>query len=146
MLIGQYVQKINFKGRTAIPSKLKKEIGDKVILSRWYEGSLSIFAPDQWMKIIEQATLGLSVSGESRGTERFLLTGAYEIEFDEQGRFVIPPILREYAKISVSEVIFLGVGNRVEIWDKNLWKEHEKNITQNAEKLLERAQGAWNEH
>lgn len=145
MLIGHYIQKITKKGQTALPSKLKNEIGEDLILTRWYEGALAIFNLDNWKKIVEQATLGSSISTSARDTERFLLGGAYILELDSQGRFVIPQAPREYANFD-KEVVYVGLGNRIEIWDKKLWNEREKDIIENAERLLERAQGVWNEH
>lgn len=145
MLIGQYIQRIDKKGRTILPAKIKKEIGQTVVLSRWYEGSLSLFEPFAWNKIIQEATLGLSVSQAARDTQRFLLGGAFELELDSKGRFLIPYALREFGKFG-EEIIFLGLGNRVEIWDKKLWGERETKIAGEAEKLLERAQGVYREH
>lgn len=136
MLIGFYIQKIDKKGRTALPSKFKHELGDKVILSRWYERSLSIFDAVSWQRIVNQATGGSVITAPSRDTERFLLGGAYEIVLDRQGRFVVPLALRDYAKAE-GEVVFVGLGNRVELWDKKLWEEREKHVIENAESLLE---------
>lgn len=145
MLIGQYIQRIDKKGRTILPAKIKKEIGQTVILSRWYENSLSLFEPLSWNKIIQEATLGLSVSQAARDTQRFLLGGAYELKLDGKGRFLIPCALREFGKFG-EEIIFLGLANRIEIWDKKIWEERETKITGEAEKLLERAQGVYREH
>lgn len=146
MLIGHYIQKINKKGQTALPSKFKKELGENIILSRWYEGALALFKIEDWQRILQQATLGSSMTSQARDTERFLLGGAYEIELDTQGRFVIPHAPRAYANFKEkNEVVYVGLGNRIEIWDKHLWEEREKHIVENAEKLLERAQGVWRE-
>jgi len=71
-----------------------------------------------------------------RDTDRFILGSAYEIEFDEQGRFVIPQILRNYANIR-SDAVFLGLEDRVEIWDEVSWEQKEKLIQQSAVKTLE---------
>src|SRR3989338_451770 len=136
MLIGYYNQKIDKKGRTALPAKFKKVLGEKVILSRWYETSLAIFLPADWSEIVNQATRGSSIRSVSRDTERFLLGGAYEIELDAQGRFVVPVSLRDYVEFG-SEAVFVGLGNRVELWKKESWEKKEKEITKNAEKLLE---------
>jgi MraZ protein len=136
MLIGFYIQKIDKKGRTALPSKFKHELGDKIILSRWYESSLSIFYTASWLSIVSQATGGSVITAPSPDTERFLLGGAYEIVLDAQGRFVVPLPLREYAKTE-EEVVFVGLGNRVELWDKKLWEEREKHVIENAESILE---------
>lgn len=71
-----------------------------------------------------------------RDTDRFILGSAFALEGDDQGRVVIPEILAKYAKLG-SEIIFLGLGDRVEIWNKNAWEEREKLISKNASKLLE---------
>lgn len=136
MLIGFYIQKIDEKGRTALPVKFKRELGNKLILSRWYEGSACIFDTVSWQRIISQATGGSVITAPSRDTERFLLGGAYEIVLDAQGRFVVPLPLREYAKTK-EEVVFVGLGNRIELWDKKLWEEREKHVIENAESILE---------
>ena len=34
---------------------------------------------------------------------------------------LVPAVLREYAKIE-KDVVLLGVGNRIEIWDKTGWE------------------------
>jgi MraZ protein len=139
VLIGHYFQSLSKKGRVALPVNFRKHLGSRIILSRWYEGSLAIFQTEWWKKIVEQATQGLSVTAPARDTERFLLGGAYEIELDSQGRFVIPQPAREYAKFVSSEVVFVGLGNRVEIWEKRRWIKREKEIVEHAEELLEKA-------
>ena len=110
------------KGRTALPSKFRKELGGEVVLARWYEGSIAIFELGSWTKIVEQATRGLVVTSPSRDTERFLLGGAYEITLDAQGRLVVPQTLREHGGLE-GEVVFVGLANRVELWSKKAWEE-----------------------
>lgn len=138
MLIGHYFQKISAKGRTALPARFRKGLGQRVVLSRWYEGSLAIFNKESWKKIVEQATRGTSITAPARDTERFLLGGAYEVEHDSQGRFVVPAPLREYASLS-EQAVFVGLGNRVEVWNKKRWEEREKQVVEHAEALLEAA-------
>lgn len=136
MLIGSFVQKMDNKGRTALPSKFRKELGGEVVLARWYEGSIAVFAIESWNKIIEQATRGLVVTSPSRDTERFLLGGAYEIALDSQGRLVVPQPLREHGVLE-TEVVFVGLANRVELWAKRAWEEREKHVVRHAEELIE---------
>ena len=54
--------------------------------------------------------------------------GTFSMEFDSQGRILIPPVLRDYAKLG-SEVHIVGMGNNLEIWDSELWKEENSNNT-----------------
>lgn len=137
MLVGQYFQKLSEKGRTALPSRFKKEVGIKIILSRWYEGSLAIFNINSWKSIVERVTQDTVLGVPLRETERFLLGGAYEIVLDNQGRFVIPPALRSYAGLG-KEVVFLGLGARIEVWNKERWMEHEKSVIGRAEEMIEK--------
>lgn len=141
MLIGQYHTKVSNKGRTAFPARFRKELGDKIIITRWYEQSLAVFSPDAWEGILDLAVGGSLLTRPVRETERFLLGGAYEEELDLQGRFVIPLALREIAGIKEG-IVFVGLKDRVEIWNKSKWEEKEKEITSKAEQLIEDVQRA----
>ena len=139
MLIGQYHTSISSKGRTAVPVKLRGELGQAVIVTRWYESSLALFSISSWEGVQRDILEGASLTGALRGTERFLFGGAYEVEFDEQGRFVVPQTLRQHAGL-LSKIVFLGVKDRVEIWDEEGWSKVEKSITKTAEKLIEQVE------
>lgn len=137
MLIGQYVNKITKKGRTALPSTYRKKIGQEAIVAKWYEGCIVIISKKNWQSHIQRLTgkenfLTLPI----RDTDRFILGSAFEIKFDSQGRFVVPKTLRDYAGFR-DELIYLGLGERIEIWDKNKWEEREKDIQQKASNMLE---------
>ena len=47
-----------------------------------------------------------------------------DIEEDKQGRFTISPKLREELKI-VKDVVFIGMGNTIELWAKEVYDEFE---------------------
>lgn len=139
MLIGSYVQRIDLKGRVALPSRFKKELGLEVILSRWYERSLAVFSKKAWEEMISVVTTSV-ITSPARDTERFLLGGAFEIVLDAQGRFVIPPTLRDHASLKeVKEVVFVGLNKRIEVWSRKNWEEREKRIVERAEELIEEA-------
>lgn len=139
MLIGHYFQKLSSKGRVALPSKFRKSLGQRVILARWYERSLAVFSPKDWEITIREATQNFSITKPARDTERFLLGGAYDVELDSQGRFVIPKPLRDFIN-AYDTVVFVGLGKRVEIWSKKLWEAREKYLLKNAEELIEQVQ------
>lgn len=137
MLVGQYIQRLSEKGRVALPSRFRKGIGQEIILSRWYEGSLAIFNPGAWQEIVERVTKESVLGVPLRISERFLLGGAFEITLDEQGRFVVPPSMRNYAGMQ-GEVVFVGLGTRVEVWAKARWEEQEKRVIEEAEEMIEK--------
>lgn len=139
MFIGQYNTKLTAKGRAVIPSRFRNELGNSLIVCRWYEKSLSIFTLESWKKILDLAVGESLLTAPTRDTERFLLGGAYEIELDNQGRFVIPQALRVYAQIE-NDLVFVGLRDRVEIWSLEHWKKKEEEIIERAEELIKQVQ------
>lgn len=133
MLIGQYQSKINEKGRIALPAKFKPALGKKVIITAGYEQSLMLVAQKDWEAVVERINQGSSV-GPARESDRFLLGSAHEVEPDSQGRFVIPRHLREFATLT-NEAVFIGVGNRVEIWGRTHWETYSRNLSERVANL-----------
>lgn len=139
MLIGQHHTILSNKGRTAIPARFRKVLGSSIVIARWYERSLAIFSQSAWERIINLAVGDSLITRPARDTERFLLGGAYDVDLDDQGRFVIPGPLRDYAQLS-EEIVFVGLGERVEVWGKEHWLRQEEEITSRAEELIEEVQ------
>lgn len=124
MLIGEYRYQVGLKNRVALPKKLREDLGKDAVVMRGYEGSLLVVSRRDWSRLIEEVLSGPLTSPEVRDTARFLMGGAHEVEFDPQGRFVLPPVLVEYAGISRGdEVVFVGLGKWVEIWSDKRWSE-----------------------
>jgi len=137
MLIGEYTVKLGDKKRLAIPKKFREEQGTKLIITKGYENSLVIVNQNQWEQIAGEVTNGSFISKDIRETTRFLVGSANELEFDEQGRFVVPTSLLEYAGLG-SEVVFVGLINWVEVWDKKKWEEKNQYLLKHNEEIAER--------
>ena len=137
MIIGEFHQKLGEKNRIAFPKKFREELGNKLIITKGYEGCLVLLSPAQWEEMISGAVSGPFVSGLIRDTTRFLLGSASEIELDAQGRFIIPSYLIEYASL-LEEGIFLGLGKWVELWDKKTWNEKSKEIESHSSEVGDR--------
>lgn len=72
----------------------------------------------------------------ARSYARLLLAGASEIEFDNQGRILVPVNLKKYADLN-QKVVVVGLNNRLEIWSKPKWDEMLKKVEPNAGKIVE---------
>lgn len=144
MLIGNYQVRVSPKGRTALPKKFRDELGEEIIITQGYENSLVVVSTKSWKDFLAGSSDLPFIVAPARETDRFLLGNAFEIKTDNQGRFVIPPPLRKYAGIG-GEVVFVGVGNRVEIWDVGHWQEYHTYLNEHsqeiAEKLSQKRQG-----
>ena len=144
MLIGEYKSKLGEKKRVSLPKKFRDELGQNLILTRGYENALIIVNEELWKKVATEVMDGSFINKDIRDTSRYLVGGAKEINLDEQGRFVIPESLLEHASIQ-KDVVFIGLINWVEIWDKDMWqerleylKEHGEEIAQEINKMKNR--------
>jgi len=136
MLIGEYQNKIGEKNRIALPKKFREILGNKVIVTKGYEQCLIVVSLNQWEEIIKPITQKPFTLSPVRDTSRFIIGSAYEADLDNQGRFVISQVLKEYASLK-EEVSFLGLLNWVEIWDKNNWDERKEYIAKNSSSIAE---------
>ncbi len=137
MLFGGYDHKIDKKGRVFIPSAFREELGESFIICRGIYGKccLSVYSKDEWKVLVEK--IGTLPSAKSSTVKRFLYDGAFNVEFDTQGRILVPPTLREYAKFD-AEVHIIGMDTNLEIWDKSNWnEENETNTLESISSVME---------
>ena len=134
MLMGEYEHTIDSKGRISMPAKLWKDMGDTFILTKGLDGCLFAFSQEEWLNF-ETKLKSLPLSDKNaRNFVRFFLAGATECEIDKQGRFLIPSNLRQAGSLE-KEAVIIGVGTRLEIWDKTIWKSKDEEIS--AEEIAE---------
>ena len=128
MLFGGYDHKIDKKGRVFIPSAFREDLGEKFIICRglFSKCCLTVYSVEEWKKLVER--VGTLPASRANDVKHFLYDGAFNVEFDAQGRILVPPTLREYAKFD-SEVHIIGMDSNVEIWDSKVWEETNNNIT-----------------
>lgn len=121
MLIGSYLGVLGEKRRVAIPRKFLDALGEKLVIAKWYEDCLILVSIDFWNALLNRLTGGSKViSLGVRDIERYILGSAFEVTPDEQGRIIIPEILAEFANLD-KELVFLGLGDRIEVWSKEKW-------------------------
>jgi len=122
---GKYFHNLDAKGRLIIPAKLRDSIGHKFVITQGFDNCLSAYSQEEW----EKFTAKLDGLGNSKKNARmikmFFRENAYDVEFDSQGRIVIPADLREMAEI-VKEVAIVGSGEKIDIWSKENYDELHK--------------------
>ena len=137
MLIGEYKHTLDPKKRLSMPSKWRKELGRKLVVTRGLDNCLFVYPLKQWQVItdkIGQLPLGQS---DTRSFNRFFLSGAVEVEVDNVGRILVPDFLKEFAGLG-SKVTLAGIHDRVEIWDEKKWEEYKRRIESEADQLAEK--------
>ena len=129
MFIGEHKQKMDTKGRVVVPSKFRDELGNQVVVTKGLdEDCLYAFSRESWEVVAEKLNARPMTNMKVRNFNRFFLAGANNLEADKLGRVLVSSALREYALLD-KEVVWVGVGNRMEIWDVDKWKENSDKFT-----------------
>ncbi len=125
LFLGEYEPNLTKGNRLALPKKIREVLGSEntVILTRGFEGCIAGYTKNFW-ETESVKTLSSSVDDKrSRYLKRFLFSGAFEVEYDDQGRIIIPKNLSETAQLDANGVILIGAGDHFEIWNKENWKK-----------------------
>jgi MraZ protein len=137
MLIGEYKHTIDQKKRLAIPSKLRKELGDGAVLTRGLDGCLFLFPSKYWAQLTDKIVNLPLGQHDSRAFSRLMLSGAMEVDFDGLGRILIPDYLKKYADLK-KVVMIAGVVNRLEIWSEEKWEIYKSNLEKNSDSIAQK--------
>ena len=139
MFTGEYRHTVDEKGRLAVPSRFRADLAQGGQVSKWIDGCVALHPRDEWEALAKQIdTLPFTDPG-ARTLRRHLYGSAFEVSLDRQGRFVLPPPLREAAGLE-SEVVVVGAGARLEFWSPGRWSKYSEQMDQ-PEALAESLQG-----
>jgi len=122
MFMGEYNHTIDAKGRLIIPSKYRDTLGDEFVVTKGFDGCLFLFDNLEWKTFEERLKLLPTSTQDARKLVRFFLAGATVVEVDKQGRILLPQVLRDYSLLE-KDVVFAGVGNKIEIWNKERYEQ-----------------------
>ena len=117
LLMGRDKVKIDLKGRVVMPRDVRLAVGTKLVLTVGPKGCLELTSYlhfDEKWDLIQRCVISEARSQYAEET----MGNSYRLEADESGRFVIPQDLCDEGKIKRgSEIWFIGVGDKAEIWD-----------------------------
>jgi len=136
MFIGEYTHSIDAKGRMAVPAKMRAKLSDGAVVTKGLDNCLFVYPREEWIKLAEKLS-NLPISdNKARAYSRSVLAGAMELEFDKQGRVLLPSYLRDYAALG-SQAVVAGLYNRIEIWNQKSWNEYKDKSESNTEDINE---------
>jgi MraZ protein len=139
----EYECKLDAKGRLILPARMKANLpaasGNNIVITRGFETCLVIYPEVEWRKVFSKVSGLNEFNEEYRNFQRNFFRGNTEAELDSNGRFVLPRSMSKYAQIE-TEVIVVGMGNRIEIWNPELYDQFlikdQKEFSKLAEKFL----------
>jgi MraZ protein len=123
----EYESKLDSKGRLVLPSRIKAQLpesgGNELVIRRGFEPCLIIYPMVEFKKVFSKIS-GLSEFNEEyRKLQRNFFSGTATVELDTAGRFVIPKNMLTYAQLD-KDVILVGMGNKVEVWNPATYEKH----------------------
>ena len=136
MLIGEISHTIDPKGRYIVPARFRDTLGEKFYITRGLDHCLFVYTAEAWqIRLEELKRLSVTKASQRRFLRKFL-AGAIEAEVDKQGRVLIPPSLREHARIE-RDIITIGMVDRLEIWDTATWQAYDSDGEDDYEAVAE---------
>ncbi len=117
---------IDGKGRLAVPTRYRDALSAQegaplVVTIDPKETCLLLYPAAAWQVIEDNLQRLPSFNEAARRIQRLLIGHATDVELDGSGRLLLPPLLRDYAKLD-KRVVMIGQGNKFEVWDETLWQ------------------------
>lgn len=123
----EYEIKLDAKGRLVLPARIKAQLPDtdsqELVIRRGFEQNLIIYPMVEFKKVFAKIS-GLSEFNEEyRSLQRNFFAGIATVEMDNNGRILLPKNMLTYAQLD-KDLMLVGMGNRVEVWNPSLYEKH----------------------
>jgi len=128
MFVGEYIAKLDTKGRVIFPAPLKRQIPEAelqqafVVKRDIYEKCLLLYPMSEWQ--YQTAILKKKLNPFNKKHAEFLreyYRGTAEINFDGSFRLLIPKRLLEFVNVD-KDLVFAGQEGKIEIWAKEVYE------------------------
>lgn len=120
---GTYQHTLDSKNRLLVPSKLKGLLTHAVYVMKGLDGCLSLYDEISFQNYIEKLQKLSFNKAKEREFIRTILSSVVEMVADKVGRIQIPSQIIKRYNIE-KEVVVVGVGDHVEVWNLNKWNEY----------------------
>lgn len=128
---GEFFYSLDNKGRINIPAKFRTSLSpdndSTFIITKGMDSCIVAYPATEWRKVEDGLRQLSSASRVYRSFIRSTVRYATPAKMDKQGRIQISPALRDFAGLD-SEVIIIGVVNKIEIWNPEKLKEMESSM------------------
>ena len=134
LLIGEYEHTLDEKKRVSLPKAFRGAMGRRIVVTRGLDHCLYAYSREAWEGLAKKLQSLSMVNADTRGFNRFMLSGAAEVDVDGVGRILIPEHQKLFAGLK-KRIIFAGISDHVEIWDAQAWNTYKAEIEKNTDTM-----------
>ena len=141
---GSFDHSLDAKNRLTVPARYRAALADGVVLAMPVDlkPCVGVWRPEEYETYTQRALAELPpLSSRLNEMERFFYGSSHDTELDAAGRIMVPGFLGEYAKLS-KDVVVVGVGDRMELWDRAAWGEHRSTLLSGVAEVTARVDAA----
>jgi MraZ protein len=123
---GTFDHTLDAKNRLTVPARYRAALSEGVVLAMPVDlkPCVGLWRPEQYETYTQRALAQLPpLSTRLSELERFFYGSSQDAELDAAGRIMIPGFLAKHAAVA-KEVVVVGAGDRLELWDTGAWNEH----------------------
>ena len=131
---GEYLHRMDPQGRVAVPARFREVFRAGIYLTKGLDPCVWAFSLQSWEAWSGSIAAMSPTRPQARSLRRMVFGGAYDLQLDRQGRVLMPPPLRQYADLS-DEVVVIGAGNFLELWNRQRWEVELPNLAEAASQL-----------
>jgi MraZ protein len=123
---GAFDHTLDAKNRLTMPARYRATLAEGVVLAMPVDlkPCVGVWRVEDYERYTQRAIAELPpLSPRLNELERFFYGSSQDAELDAAGRIMVPGFLAEHAELD-KEVVIVGVGDRLELWDRGGWNEH----------------------
>jgi MraZ protein len=127
---GTFDHTLDAKNRLTVPARYRAALADGVVLAMPVDlkPCVGVWRPQEYDAYTRRALAELPpLSPRLAELERFFYGSSADTELDAAGRIMVPGFLGEHAALR-KEVVVVGAGDRMELWDRTAWNEHRSTL------------------
>ena len=123
MFLGTHSPRLDDKGRLVLPAKFREELAPGLVMTKGQDRSIVVWPAAAFAEHAKRLDEVSRTNAQVRAHLRVLFSSAFDELPDRQGRVTVPATLREYAGLD-RDVVVVGNGLTVEIWDAAAWNDY----------------------
>ncbi|MFA7324039.1 MAG: division/cell wall cluster transcriptional repressor MraZ [Candidatus Nanopelagicales bacterium] len=123
MFLGTHAPRLDEKSRLVLPAKFREGLAGGLVMAKGQDRCIVVWPIGEFQAHADRLNEASRSDAQVRAYLRVLFSSASDEVPDKQGRVTLPLILREYAGLD-RDVVVVGNGTTVEIWDRSAWETY----------------------